>query len=56
MSRVSLYVGPERPLHQVVGGKPGLCGRPQDVGGARVMGFLSRETEDPLGSQSERER
>ena len=56
MTRVSLHVVLERPLHQAVEVKPGLCGRPQDVGGARVTVFLPRETEDFLGNQSEKER
>ncbi|MGE9641895.1 hypothetical protein ACQP3J_33175, partial [Escherichia coli] len=39
---VSLHGGPERPLCEAVKVKSGLPWRPQDVGDARVIGYLLR--------------
>lgn len=35
-----MHGGPKRLLHEAMKMKPGLCWRPQDIGGARDMGCL----------------
>ena len=43
-ARVFLHGGLERPLHGSVKVKLVLCWRPQDVGNARVVGYVPRKT------------
>ena len=42
MSGVTLHEDPEKSLYEAVKVKPGLPGMPQDVGDARVMGYMPR--------------
>ena len=43
MSVIFLHGDLERQLHEAVNGMPGLRWGPQDVGDARLMGYLPRE-------------
>lgn len=43
MSGMFLHGDLERQLHEAVNGMPGLRWGPQDVGDARLMGYLPRE-------------
>ena len=52
-----LHGGPERPLHEAVKVKSGLCWRPQEIADARVMGCLPRRIASRIWNQPrERER
>lgn len=46
MAGVSLRGSPERPLHEAVKEKPGLCWIPQDVTDVRVLGYLPKKAAD----------
>ena len=54
MSGVSLNEGLERSLCEAVKVKPGLPWRPQDVGDARVMGYLPRKAANREWNQLKR--
>lgn len=56
MSGVSLHGGLERPLCEAVKVKPGLPWGPQDVGDARLVGYLPRKAADWVWSQPRREK
>ena len=53
---VSLHGGPERPLHKAVRSKSILPWRPQDIGDARVIGFLLRKAANGEWNQSKRKK
>lgn len=50
MAGQSLHRGLERPLHEAVKVKLGLCWGPQDVGDARAMGRLPRRAGNRSGT------
>ena len=56
MSGISLNGGLERPLCEAVKLKPGLPWRPQNVGDARAIGYLSRRAANREWNQPKRKK
>ena len=56
VSGVSLHGDLERPLYKGVNVKTGLSWRPQDVGDARAVGYLSRKATNREWNQAKRKK
>ena len=53
---MSLNEGPEKPLHEAVKMKPGLCWETQDVGDSRTIRYLLRKAADLIWNQSKKKK